>query len=241
MIWQSLVWGRPARGLAEVWFRDERARGLFAGLAAHSISRLLLDPQLHILRDIALDSSRPLRRGRCISAPAYLAIVSAPPHWIAQGFMRRIDRLRPCQRFRGVGIQIGMIPFREQPVGAANLRERASPFEPERGVVIFVFGVHAPSLINRRFCSRAGGRVEQRLDRLRSFGRALGTVAGFDPRDLPVGPDDNRMWDAGDAILLCDHLIGIHGNGQLPIARFDELFHRLQHWPIQAPKMVPVP
>jgi phytoene dehydrogenase-like protein len=29
------IW--PARGLAEVWFRGERARGLFAGLAAHSI------------------------------------------------------------------------------------------------------------------------------------------------------------------------------------------------------------
>src|SRR5436189_250165 len=27
----------PARGLAKVWFRGERARGLFAGLAAHSI------------------------------------------------------------------------------------------------------------------------------------------------------------------------------------------------------------
>jgi hypothetical protein len=64
------------------------------------------------------------------------AVVGASQFGVAQSFMRGIQFLRARNCRWRIRIQVGMKLLGEQPVGGADLRERAAAVEAERGVMI---------------------------------------------------------------------------------------------------------
>ena len=96
----------------------------------------ILDPQQYILRHVALDFSRPPRCCRASRLVRQIAIISPPASGIAQGFVRRVQLLRPSYRLLRATVQIGVVLLGKEPVSRADLRRRAATIETENGVVI---------------------------------------------------------------------------------------------------------
>jgi hypothetical protein len=90
---------------------------------------------MHVLRDVALDL-RPDRRRGGRRGILQFAVVSAAPGGIAEDLVRRVQLAGALDRFTRTGMKIGMVLPREEPIGRANLRMRATAVEPERGVVV---------------------------------------------------------------------------------------------------------